>query len=159
MTHADLVRLACEWLRKRRRFAVVIGDARANIVNEQPDAIGWNAAGFSVLIECKTSRADFRRDKRKHQRRHPTSGMGWERIYLAPAGVVPIAELPPGWGLLEVNAKGRIEETYASTKHHEPELRLALLVHRVRLALGGVNDGSIHARRFCKLIALVKGAP
>ena len=58
-----------------------------------------------MLIECKVSRADFLSDREKPFRRDPTLGMGCERLYLTPAGLIGADDLPPRWGLLE--CKGR----------------------------------------------------
>jgi hypothetical protein len=57
------------------------------------------------LIECKISRADFLADREKPFRKDPAQGMGCERFYLTPQGLIRVDELPRTWGLLE--AKGR----------------------------------------------------
>ena len=66
-----------------------------------PDAIGWKRACHSVLVECKISRSDFLADREKPFRQKSQLGMGCERYYLAPAGLLCPEELPNGWGLLE----------------------------------------------------------
>ncbi len=105
LTHAELVTAACKWLQNTRKLSVVIGDFRCVMVNEHPDAIGWRADGWSVLVECKTSRADFRVDKHKIARRLPEMGMGQERFFLAPDGIIDPDELPSGWGLLTITGR------------------------------------------------------
>jgi hypothetical protein len=72
---------------------------------ETPDVIGWKNTCRSVLIECKISRADFLADRAKPWRCQPETGMGCERFYLVPQGLVQPHELPKAWGLLEY--KGR----------------------------------------------------
>ena len=72
---------------------------------ETPDVIGWKGKCRSVLVECKIARADFLADREKPFRRSPELGMGCERFYLTPAGLIGAGELPARWGLLE--AKGR----------------------------------------------------
>ena len=67
---------------------------------ETPDVIGWKGRCRSVLIECKVSRADFLADREKPFRKDPSLGMGCERFYLTPAGLIRPAELPGKWGLL-----------------------------------------------------------
>jgi hypothetical protein len=102
MTHAELVECAAVWLRKR--FPVVITEMVTS--NETPDAIGFNSR-TSTVIECKTSRADFLRDREKRCHRYGKL-MGGQRYYLAEHGVLRVNELPPGHGLLEVkNGKTR----------------------------------------------------
>ena len=81
-----------------------------------PDAIGWKEACHSVLVECKVSRADFLADREKPFRQKPETGVGCERYYLAPKGMIRIEELRPGWGLLEVCGR-EIEKAKLSAKN------------------------------------------
>ena len=105
MTHNELVRRAEKWL-KSINCGVVFRDAfRAYTESgEQPDAIGWRS-NVSILIECKTSRADFLADKNKVFRRTPGLGMGDWRFYLCPPGIIQVGDLPKGWGLLYATPK------------------------------------------------------
>jgi hypothetical protein len=59
--------------------------------------------GRSVVVECKVSRADFLADANKPFRLKPEEGLGCERLYMAPQGIIPLEELPANWGLLECN--------------------------------------------------------
>lgn len=103
MTHDDLVKLAAHWLRVTRKMVVVATEAQGYSTSEFPDAIGWDRKGNSILIECKTSVEDFRRDANKHFRRTPSMGMGLQRYYLTPPGLLlgRHGQLPERWGLLE----------------------------------------------------------
>lgn len=103
MTHSQLVERAVEWLRTYR-CGVVLSE-QACISGEMPDAIGWKRASHSVLIECKLSRADFLADRDKPFRRKQELGLGCERFYLTAPGLLRPQELPPGWGLLEVQKR------------------------------------------------------
>lgn len=106
--------MAVAWLR-RYRCGVVLSE-QACVSGEMPDAIGWKKACHSVLVESKVSRADFLADRSKPWRIKPESGVGCERYYLAPRGVVRIEELPAGWGLLEVCGR-EIERVRLSAKN------------------------------------------
>lgn len=99
MTHAQLVERAVAWLRSYRCGVVLSEQACAS--GEVPDAIGWKRACHSVVVECKVTRADFLSDRDKPWRQKPKMGVGCERFYLATAGLIRVAELPAGWGLLE----------------------------------------------------------
>ena len=99
MTHARLVTLAVDWLRRYRCGVVLSEQACAS--GEMPDAIGWKGKCRSVVVECKVSRADFLADRLKPFRQNPEVALGCERFYLASAGLIAPQELPPGWGLLE----------------------------------------------------------
>jgi hypothetical protein len=68
--------------------------------DENPDVIGWAASAGSVIIECKSSRADFLKDSSKAFRKNPRAGMGQRRYFLCPPGVIQVKDLPPKWGLL-----------------------------------------------------------
>jgi len=104
MNHAQMVRLAERWLRRRYRCGIVLSE-QSCASGETPDVIGWKGSCRSVVIECKVSRADFFADQEKPFRKQPGSGMGCERFYLVPQGLIVPQELPHGWGLLE--CKGR----------------------------------------------------
>lgn len=99
MTHKKLVKFARAWLIAKGCKLVLT--ERVSSLGEAPDAIGWADARNSILIECKASRADFRRDKDKWFRQEGL-GMGQRRYFMAAEGVIPHDEIPEGWGLLEV---------------------------------------------------------
>lgn len=93
--------LAAERFLKAKGFGVVFRDGfiSATSSGEQPDAIGFKT-GISCLIEVKTSRSDFLRDRKKRFRIKPEYGMGDWRFYAAPAGIISQNDLPEKWGLL-----------------------------------------------------------
>jgi hypothetical protein len=113
MTHEKLVASAVAWLRRYGCGVVLSEQSCAS--GEAPDAIGWKRGCHSVLVECKISRADFLIDREKPFRRKPESGMGCERFYVAPTGLIRPDELPAGWGLLELRGR-TIQMTTASSK-------------------------------------------
>ena len=73
LTHADLVTKGIKWLRsqggKQWSAPLAFGEIVA-VGNEIPDVIGFSSNG-STLIECKTSKSDFKRDKKKMFRSVP----------------------------------------------------------------------------------------
>jgi len=132
VTHAQLVEKAVSWLRTYRCGVVLSEQACAT--GEMPDAIGWKRASHSVLVECKVSRADFLADREKPFRQRPELGLGSERFYLTPAGLLRVEELPTGWGLLECRNR-KVEMLRPAAKNlrtavgfrHEMNLLLASL--------------------------------
>jgi DNA repair protein MmcB-like len=100
MTHRDLVKQARKWLKIIGKCKVVITEKASSY--EICDALGFKSAHHSILIECKTSRADFRADAKKWFRKDGY-GMGQQRYFLAPKNIIPREELPIGWGLLEID--------------------------------------------------------
>ena len=105
--------MAVRWLRSYRCGVILSEQACSS--GEMPDAIGWKRACHSVLVECKISRADFLADRAKPFRQKPKSGVGCERYYLVPRGLVREEELPEGWGLLEFQNR-RVNAVRASAR-------------------------------------------
>lgn len=110
LSHADLVKLAHGWLlrpqsRNGPGCTTAVVETQNGRSSEVPDAIGWRPQGSfagSVLVEVKVSRQDFLADKNKPHRKNPSLGMGTYRYYMAPKGILSVADLPPQWGLIEV---------------------------------------------------------
>ena len=85
-----------------------------------PDAIGWrftygnlNKEG-SFIVECKTSRADFKKDESTLFRINPELGCGNWRYFLVQENLVQPHEIPDKWGLIYVNEKGKCKLIYNS---------------------------------------------
>ena len=111
--------MAVRWLRLYR-CGVVLSE-QALVSGEMPDAIGWKKACHSVLVESKVSRADFLADRDKPFRQKPEMGVGCERYYLAPRGLIRAEEVSTGWGLLEVCGR-EIERVKTSAKNLRSEI-------------------------------------
>ncbi len=116
MNHKDLVKKAVIWLKNRQGCTIVINELRTSYLTECPDAIGFKG-GFSTLIECKCSKADFLADSKKYFRRDSDFGIGNMRYYMAPVRLITPEELPPKWGLLEM-----YESSYQVRVKHKPEM-------------------------------------
>ncbi|MCK9549306.1 hypothetical protein [Aquamicrobium sp.] len=111
MTHNELCDIAEKWLRGHCKITAKEIVA-CTATRECADAIGFTSS-HSILIECKTSRADFLADLKKPFRQSPELGMGDYRLYLCPRGLIQPNELPPKWGLLWVYEDGNIERIIA----------------------------------------------
>lgn len=110
LTHSDLVQQTKKWLETNHgnKFACGVVLAEYNsYADEIPDVIGFNA-DRSILIECKVSRADFKRDFNKPHR-HYTKRLGNLRYYLTLPNVACPEDITNGWGLLYVSDKGITE--------------------------------------------------
>jgi hypothetical protein len=101
--HSELCDRAVKWLKNTKNCSFAIAEL-TTIVEERPDALGFGGEG-SILIECKTSRADFKRDAKKYFRRKPEMGMGTFRYYLCPPDLIVEDEIPDFWGLLYCHPK------------------------------------------------------
>ncbi len=114
MTHKELVKIAAKWAQGKHRIVVVERGA----IGELPDVAAFDY-GYSTLIECKVSRSDFLRDKRKATRRHPEWCMGNYRIYCVPKGLISENDIPDDWGLLEFYPSGLVKLKTNLYKHRE----------------------------------------
>jgi len=113
MTHDDLIQRAERWLRNSLNCRVVMTELVAYTQSgETPDAIGFRTME-TILVEAKTSKSDFYRDRKKPSRnweRPPAliekdityPALGDWRFYLTPPGLLDGCELPEGWGWYEV---------------------------------------------------------
>lgn len=117
-SHKELCALAVEWLlrpasRKGPGCTVAVAETANWINGEIPDAIGWRpyrqARCGSVVVEVKVSRADFLADAKKAHRLAGETGMGAYRYFMAPEGIIAVSDLPPKWGLVEVNSRGHLK--------------------------------------------------
>lgn len=105
-SHDELTKIAEKWLLSRCGFAF---RELTTFAQETPDAIGFRMDG-TILIECKTSRADFHADKKKSFRVNPWQGVGLFRFFLCPKDIIKPGDLPEKWGLLYVNEKGKVRK-------------------------------------------------
>ena len=101
MTHKELVERAVIWLQGRGGCTFAFSEFSTSAW-ETPDAIGFTS-WRSVIVECKVTRADFFKDRKKPFRRRPQMGMGVERYFMVPANLVTVEEVPEKWGLLYVH--------------------------------------------------------
>lgn len=115
MTHSDLVEIAYKWVLKNGSCGVAFKELKA-LTNECADVIGFGSGGFSVLIEVKVSRSDFLADKKKSFRKNPEKGMGTERYYMCPQGLLKPEDMPVGWSLIYVNEKMKPKVFHRSTR-------------------------------------------
>lgn len=108
MTHSELCKVACKWLKNTIRCGVVaVEPVCASLTGEIPDAIGFVATSArTVLVECKTSRSDFLKDKKKfHRNDHCSTSLGAWRFFLISGDFVTEKDIPDGWGVYLYDGK------------------------------------------------------
>lgn len=113
---------------------------------ENPDV--WGTNGFdSTLIEVKTSRADFLKDRKKffRQKQGEKYACGNYRYFLAPAGLIQSSEIPTSWGLLEWANNGITIAKEAQNIPCENHGELAILCSIMRRE--GVKNGVFNYRK------------
>lgn len=114
LDHRRLCEIGADFLKKQKnghscQFAVI--EPACN--GENPDVFGVRH-GYehdikvgTILLEAKTSRADFLIDKKKPHRVNTHLGVGKWRYYICPEGLIKVDELPPKWGLIYVSPNGK----------------------------------------------------
>ena len=106
ITHKELVSKAAGWLRRHKEntyipnCSFILQELSAiTETGENPDIIGF-CSYRSVMIEVKVSRSDFLADKKKMFRSYDDFGMGQQKFYCCPEGMIQPEEIPDYWGLL-----------------------------------------------------------
>lgn len=106
MTHDEISDWCAERL-MRKGYKFAFSNMTSATHGEQPDVMGITAYGESIIVEVKVSRSDFLADKKKPWRANPEMGMGDERVYLAPEGLLKLEDIPYGWQLWEIYGKNK----------------------------------------------------
>jgi hypothetical protein len=117
-THKELVERGYKYLEKYCGF--VLKEFKTYSV-EIPDVIGFRHEK-TILIECKTSRADYFNDCKKEHRNF-VHKLGNHRFYLVPDGMISKDELFEGWGLLYCTPK-QIRHIVDAPYHNPVETRI-----------------------------------
>lgn len=82
----------------------------------------WPSKGYqSLAFEVKVDRADFRRELDDPTKRAPWEALAHETWFVAPEGVIPVVEVPEGWGLLELRASGKWKRPRRALQRQPPE--------------------------------------
>lgn len=147
MTAAE-VRRALKAYYPHPNFGILYEVAQATgfNANRHLDAMAmglWPSRGLHLNgIEIKVSRADFRREIEQPQKAEELAKYCDYFFVAAPRGVVPVAEVPEKWGLLEVLETGKIRETKAASKHDAlpPHRNLMAALFRAAMRPAGADD-------------------
>ena len=119
LTHRQLCELGARWINQQIGIGVHFWRIliETGYRKENPDVFAFTKY-YSVLIECKASRADFLADKKKPFRQNPQLGIGRMRYYLVNEGVATQEDMPKGWQLLIAYD----EDTILMPENYEPPM-------------------------------------
>jgi len=111
LKHNKLVEVAKWWLVSAKGCNPVFTEKGSARISEVPDAIGW-VKGESILVECKSTRADFLKDKAKNFRIATHTGMGNWRYFLFTKELYEQVDvkIPEGWGVLVCDDRGQAKQ-------------------------------------------------
>ena len=94
-----------------------VANGTGAIARRTADAIlvqTWPSRGLSLTgVEYKRTLADWRRELRQGEKAEPVAAYCHFWLVLAPKGVVPVDEIPTGWGLWEFDERDRLLRTKA----------------------------------------------
>ncbi len=154
MTHDELCARAARWLKKTRGCRLVLREV-VSYAGERPDAMGWQAStGWSLLVECKVSRSDFLRDRKKSSRGSHWS-MGQFRFYMTPPGLLTLEDLPEGWGLLEAHPRSvRVVRDVKIARSLDPLGYRGELMHMMRGIRMANGEDTIPTRKSTAIVGL-----
>lgn len=100
----------------------------------------WPSRGITFHgIEVKVSRGDFWREVKNPEKAEEIAQYCHQWSIAAPKGVVPIEEVPAGWGLFEVHDNGKVR-TRRTALLREPEPPSHLFVAAICRNLARVDD-------------------
>lgn len=141
ISHPELIKYAQLWLKKPYKNTQPFGHSACKVIIPEmvtaayqiPDVVAWTAYGKCIMIECKTSRSDYRADGKKRLVMHPGFGVGETRYYCVPDGLISPEECREGYGLLYVKNK-RIKCVKDSSvfKDHSHRDEFSILVSYIR---------------------------
>lgn len=83
ITHKELIEKGVNYLIQKSYYVVITELSTLNLSGEIPDIIGFDFEK-SIVIECKVSLQDWKRDREKKFRKNPALGLGNYRYYLIP---------------------------------------------------------------------------
>lgn len=145
LTHSEAVRRIARALNDPddhpgiRRFPIVLMEMRGSSMQE-PDVLGL-CAGPSHMVECKVSRSDFTRDKRRGFR-NGDNAVGNLRSYGCPAGLIEPEELPGEMGLLYIRDDGieQVQKPEYQEANYEVERSIMYSALRQEVIDGGCDS-------------------
>lgn len=81
----------------------------------------WGSRGLALHgFEIKVSRSDWKRELANPAKAESIAGLCDFWHIVAPKGMIPFDELPPGWGLFEVDADLKVVQRVSGPKNPDP---------------------------------------
>lgn len=118
--------------------------------NRHLDAVAmelWPSRGLMLHgIEIKVQRADWRKEKKTPEKAEEVARYCDLFWIAAPVSIVPVAELPSAWGLIEVQENGDVRVRKAPMKTDSEPLGRAFLAALLRAAARGLDEDEIQAK-------------
>lgn len=104
----------------------------------------WGSRGLALHgFEIKVSRSDWKRELANPAKAESIAGLCDFWTIVAPKGMIPIDELPPGWGLLEVDADLKITQRVTGPKNTDPAMLTRSFVASLLRSAAKVDESII----------------
>lgn len=101
----------------------------------------WPSHGFMVDgIEIKVSRGDFAKEMAQPEKSHAVMRYCHRWWLATPKGLVKPEELPPGWGLLELNGDGVLRQRVAARRLIPEAMSMGFIASLLRRRAGMDED-------------------
>ncbi len=88
-------------------FGVRHGTISERKIGDTVHVYGYDVG--TVVLEAKTSRPDFLRDRAKSHKAADEMGLGRWRYYICPENLIKVEDLPPKYGLIWVTKGGQVK--------------------------------------------------
>ena len=88
-------------------FGVRHGTISKHKIGDTVHVYGYDVG--TVVLEAKTSRPDFLRDRAKSHKATDEMGLGRWRYYICPENLIKVEDLPPKYGLIWVTKGGQVK--------------------------------------------------
>lgn len=104
----------------------------------------WGSRGLALHgFEIKVSRSDWKRELANPAKAESIAGLCDFWSIVAPKGMIPLDELPPGWGLLEVDSELKIVQRAAGPKNTDPAMLTRSFVASLLRSAAKVDESII----------------
>lgn len=162
MSDVDLTHSVMQALRQRHPVRDAVGATRGVLLEEVRNSTGfsatrscdamafefWPSAGLHITgYEVKASRADWLRELKDPEKAFTFSrycDFWW--VAAASKDVVQLEELPPMWGLLVLNAKGKLHPVVGAKQLPAEPMSRAVLMSVIRAACSSTFEPLVAAR-------------
>lgn len=104
----------------------------------------WGSRGLALHgFEIKVSRSDWKRELANPAKAESIAGLCDFWSIVAPKGMIPLDELPPGWGLLEVDSDLKITQRVTGPKNPDPAMLTRSFVASLLRSAAKVDESII----------------
>lgn len=104
----------------------------------------WGSRGLALHgFEIKVSRSDWKRELANPAKAESIAGLCDFWSIVAPKGMIGFGELPPGWGLLEVDADLKITQRVTGPKNTDPAMLTRSFVASLLRSAAKVDESII----------------